>query len=74
MDNSIIKCIHNEYPEILGKCDRMRFECANDGKDEWYEGVVSSYDIITGRYSIYFPSDGPSEQAYLDDEDMEIMN
>ncbi len=54
----------------------MRFESADDGKDEWYESVISSYDIITGRYTTYmhFPSDGSSEQAYLDDEDMEIMN
>ena len=34
----------------------MKFEV--DGVEEWYEGMVSSYNMITGKYGVYFPSDG----------------
>ena len=53
----------------MDKCTRMKFH----GKkgEEWYEGVVSSYNVIMGiYYSIYFPSDGQTEEASFDDEDL----
>ena len=57
----------------MGKCARMKFQ-GKKGEEEWYEGVVSSYNVITGKYSIYFPSDGQTEEASFDDEDLEIIN
>ena len=63
------ECTPNSHPEILGKCARMRFK----GEEEWYEGVVSSYSVITGKFSIYFPSDEQTEEASFDDEDLEIV-
>ena len=50
----------------------MKFQ-DNKGGEQWYEGVVSSYSVITGKYSIYFPSDGQTEEASFDDEDLEIV-
>ena len=72
IDNSIIECIPNSHPEIIGKCAKMKFQ-DNKGGEQWYEGVVSSYSVITGKYSIYFPSDGQTEEASFDDEDLEIV-
>lgn len=54
----------------MDKCARIKFQ---GKKEEWYEGVVSSYNVITGKYSIYFPSDGQTEEASFY-EDVEIIN
>ena len=51
----------------------MKFDDGK-GQEQWYEGVISSYNMITGKYSIYFPSDGLTEKASFNDEDMEIIN
>ena len=51
----------------------MKFE-NEEGEEEWYyQGVLSSYSVITGKFSIYFPSDGQTEEASFDDEDLEII-
>ena len=51
----------------------MRFD-NEEGQEEWYEGVISSYNMITGKYGIYFPCDGTTEEASFDDDDLEIMD
>ena len=43
----------------------MKFN--NERGEEWYEGMISSYNVITGKFSIYFPSDGQTEEASFDD-------
>ena len=72
IDNSVIEYIPNSHPAILGKCARMKFE-NEEGEEEWYRDVVSSYSVITGKFSIYFPSDGQTEEASSDYEDLEII-
>ena len=72
VDNSRVECIPNQHPEVMGKRVRMRFE--EETGEQWYEGIISSYNIITGKYSIYFPCDGQTEEASFDDDDMEIIN
>ena len=47
VDNSIVQYIPNYHPEILGKHARMRFE-TESRKEEWYEGVISSYNANMG--------------------------
>ena len=37
-------------------------------------GVVSSYDGIQQKYGIYFPCDGETVYANLDDEDLEVID
>ena len=49
-------------------------ESSIKGGEQWYEGVVSSYSVITGKYSIYFPSDGQTEEASFDDEDLDNIS
>ena len=36
------------------------------------EGVVSLYSVITGKFSVYFPSDEHTEEASFN-EDLEIV-
>ena len=43
---------------------KMKFDDGK-GQEQWYEGVISSYNMITGKHSIYFPSDGLTEKASL---------
>ena len=50
VDNSVVKCFPNN-PEIVGKRARMKFD-DGQGEDKWYEGVVSSYTVITGKYRV----------------------
>ena len=35
---------------------------------------MSAYNVISGKYAIYFPSDGATEEASFDDEDFEVMD
>ena len=51
----------------------MKFE-DEQGEDKWYEGVVSSYNVITGKYGVFFPSDGTTEETSYDDGDFELMD
>lgn len=67
-----MECIPSTHPEIVGKCARMIFE-VKDGKEVWHEGIVSAYNVISGKCAVYFPSDGVTEEASFDDEDFEVM-
>ena len=73
VDNSTINYIPDQHPEIIGKCARMRFE-DEEGEETWYNGIVASYNGITGKYGIYFPCDGQVEEASFEDNDMEIID
>ena len=42
--------------------------------NEWYEGIISSYNVITGKYSVYFSYDIVTEEVSYDDKDMEIID
>ena len=71
VDNSMVECIPDQHPEVMGRHIRMRFE--DDSGEEWYEGIISSYNMITGKYGIYSPCDGLTGEASFDDDDMEII-
>ena len=69
--DKIIQFITNPHPDVLGKTVRMQFEVS--GKNEWFEGIIATYDGLKGMFGIYFPSDGETHFASLDDEDLEIL-
>ena len=73
VDNSTIDYIPDQHPEIIGKRARMRFE-DEEGEETWYNGIIASYNGITGKYGIYFPCDGQVEEASFEDNDMEVIN
>ena len=41
-------------------------------KNEWFEGIIATYDGLKGKL-IYFPSDGNTHFASINDEDLEIL-
>ena len=41
----------NSNPEVLGKSVRMKFNIEN-GKEEWFEGLICSYNGIAQKYSV----------------------
>ena len=46
-----------------------------DDHTEWYEGVIATYNIVNGKYGIYFPCDNETIETTLDDdEDLEFVD
>lgn len=72
VDNSAIKYIPDQHLEVIGKRARMKFE--DESGTKWYEGIISSYNVITGKYGVYFPCDGQTEETSFNDNDMEIID
>ena len=60
VSDSIVECIPNAHPEIIGKCAKMTFFGEKE-QEQWYEGIISSHNVITGKYSVYFSYDGVTE-------------
>ena len=58
-------------PEVIGKNVRMKFQ-TSAGKEQWYDGIICSYNGITVKYSIYFPCDGETIETTLDDSDLDM--
>ena len=73
ISDSIVECIPNAHPEIIGKSAKMKFVDKKE-QEQWYEGIIFSYNVITGKYSVYFSYDGVTEEVSYDDEDMEIID
>lgn len=53
---------------------RMKFQIDDSDTTEWFRGIISSYDGVTQKYGVYFPSDEETVFANLDDEDLELMD
>ena len=70
---SSIKFIPNSNPEVIGENVCMKFETQR-GIEEWYSGMICSYNGITRKYGVYFPCDGQTVDTSLDDSDLEIMD
>ena len=65
VSDSIVECIPNAHPEIIGKRAKMKF-FDQKGQEQWYEGIISSYNVITGKYSVYFPYDRLTDMEIID--------
>lgn len=57
IDNKKIHFVPNPHPEVIGKQVRMKFQIVDSNTSEWFQGIISSYDGVTQKYGIYFPSD-----------------
>ena len=73
ISDSIVECIPNAHPEIIEKHVKLKF-LDEEEQEQWYEGIISSYNVITGEYSVYFSYDRVTEEESYDDEDMEIID
>ena len=54
----------------MGKKVRVKFIVKDSKKEEWFVGIISSYNGNTG---IFFPCDNQTVQMKLDDEDLEFL-
>ena len=43
-------------------------------QEQCYEGIISSYNVIAGKQSVYFQYDRVTEEASYDDKDMKIID
>ncbi len=44
------------------------------GKDEWFDGVIATYNGISGKYGVFFPCDGETVEMSIDDHDLKLMD
>ena len=63
--NKEIKFIPNAQPEALGKKVKMKFE--TPAREQWFDGMITSYDGLKGKFGVYFPSDGQTVDTSLGD-------
>ena len=45
VDDSVVECIPDKHPEVMGKRARMIFE--DQSGVQWHEVIISLYNIIT---------------------------
>ena len=57
---------------LFGKPVEMKFKVAS-GKIQFW-GQISNYDGLTGKYGIYFPSDGETVYVYPTDKDIRFTS
>ena len=58
--------------KLLGRKLKMKFYI-EEGKDMYFEGQVCSYDEQTGKYGVFFPSDGTTWYIFADEEDVMLL-
>ena len=50
----------------------MKFETLS--REQWFDGMITSYDGLKGKFVVYFPSDGQTVDTSLGDEDLEMYD
>ena len=51
----------------------MKFETSSE--EQWFDGIITSYDGLKGKYGVYFPLDGQTVDTSLgDEEDLEMCD
>ena len=73
IDKKKIQFVPNPHPEVIGKEAKMKFHIQDSDTCDWFRGIISSYDGISQKYGIYFPSDKETVFASLDDEDLQLV-
>ena len=59
--------------QVHWKAVKVKFLVKESGKEEWFDGMIISYNGMSGLYGIYFPCDGQTVEMSLDDEDLELV-
>ena len=52
----------------------MKFKIQDTGRTQWYEGQITTYDGLTGKYGVYFPTDKETVYIYTDDKDVKYLD
>ena len=58
---------------FMGRTLKMKFHVEDTGIDQYFTGKIMNYDGCTGKYGVYFPSDGEVVYIYPDDEDVVFL-
>ena len=45
----------------------------DDHSDEWYEGIIATYNVLSGKYGVYFPADNETVETTFEDNDLEFI-
>jgi len=53
-----------------GDIYKRKFLIRDTGRTQLFDGQITTYDGLTGKYSVYFPCDGKTVYIYLDDKDV----
>ena len=40
---------------------------------QWFKGIITAYNGLTGKYGVYFPYDNQTEYMLEDDEDIRFV-
>ena len=67
---SVVQYIPNSQPDVMGKQVETKFKIS--GK-KWFQGVITTYNGLTGHYGIHFPYDSQTIDVTLDDEDLRFL-
>ena len=75
VDDCVVKTLINQHPETMGKRVRVKYDIADNGDTEWFEGIITTYNCMTGKYGVFFPCDGKTEDGItLSDEDVQFID
>ena len=74
VENSKIQFTPNTQPEVMGRRVKMKFQITDTDTEETFEGVIASYNGMTGKFGVYFPSDGETVDVSLSDDNLEIID
>lgn len=70
--NTTLDLVPGHDPSAIGRRVKMLFDVDDD--TEWYKGVIATYNIVSGKYGIFFPADNETIETTLDDEDLEFID
>ena len=72
--STTVTFIPNPQPEMMGRKVKVKFMVEDLKREEWFLGVISTYNGLNRKYGIYFPSDQQTVEMALDDEDLKLID
>ncbi len=57
----------------MGRKLKMRFHIKETGRLQWFDGQITTYDGLTGKYGVYFPYDRTTVFIDPNDGDVEFI-
>ena len=58
----------------MGRRLKMKFKIAETGKEEWFEGQITTYNGLNGKYGVFFPVDKQVVFIYPTDKDIIFLS
>ena len=58
---------------LMGRMSKMKFHVQDTGIDHYFTGKIVNYDGCSGKYGVYFPSDGEIVYIHPDDKDVVFL-